>query len=368
MRQGRQAAKRRIVFTGGGTAGHVTPALPLIAHYQAHQWVVDYIGSGVLIERDLILPTGATYHHISTGKLKRYLTWVIILDALKVLLGLCQAFVLLRRLRPVIIFSKGGYVAFPVVLGGWLNRIPVVIHESDLSPGLANRLSYPFARKVCFTFAETQKRLPVAKAVHTGAPVRPELLIGDAQTGRRFARLDAERPIVLVVGGSQGARLLNEAVRAALPELLADFQVIHLCGAGHLSPELEGRTGYCQLEFVGPEMGHLMAAADLAVSRAGSGSLLELLSLKLPHLLVPLGTAGSRGDQIENAALSAQRGWSLVLPESALSKVTLPEQIRHLYTRRDAFRAAMASVPQLDPVQAITTVLDAVSNAQLSAR
>lgn len=354
---------KRIVFTGGGTAGHVTPNLPLIAHYQTQHWEVHYIGSGANIELDLINPTGATYHRIKSGKLRRYLTLRTLVDAVKVLIGIAQAFVLLRRLRPAVVFSKGGYVAFPVVLAGWLNRIPVVIHESDLSPGLANRMSFPLARKICVTFAETCVSLPPAKTIHTGAPVRTQLLTGNAEQGLRFCNLDGRLPLLLIIGGSQGARLINEVVRAALTELLSAFQVVHLCGAGNIALELEERSGYRQFEFVGAELGDVLAATTLVISRAGAGSLLELLSLKLPHLLVPLGTQGSRGDQLENAALAERHGWSLVLQESCLKPDALVQKISELFTQREQFRTSMASFPQADAVSAIAGVIDSLDAA-----
>lgn len=349
-----------IVFTGGGTAGHIMPNLPLIHRFQARGWQVSYIGSGAKIELDLVLPTRATYHRIYTGKLRRYITLANLLDGFKVLIGVVQAWRLLRLLRPDIVFSKGGFVAVPVVVAGWLNRIPVVAHESDFSSGLANRISYPMVKRICVTFPETAKHLPADKVVCTGAPVRPEILSGDAVSGRTLCGFSEEKPVLLVMGGSQGAANINRTVREALPGLLIDFQLVHLCGEGNMAADCEGLAGYRQFEFLNEPMGDVMAAADLAISRAGSNSLLELAALRLAHLLIPLGMVGSRGDQLENAAMSERAGWSLVLQEDALNAESLMAWVKRLQLERDKLRAAMADFQVGNAAAAIEGVLDEV--------
>lgn len=349
-----------IVFTGGGTAGHVMPNLPLIKRFQERGWRVSYIGSGAQMERKLLSSSEVDYRVVCTGKLRRYLTFKNILDAVKVFIGIVQAFWLVRRLRPDIVFSKGGFVAVPVVLGSWLNRVPVVVHESDLSSGLANKISYPVARKICVTFLETAKHLPEHKTVCTGALVRAEIACGNAPAGRDFCGFSEEKPILLVMGGSQGAAKINETVGAALPELLRSFQLVHLCGAGNLVAAYDGLAGYRQFEFLGAPLFNVLAAADLAISRAGSNSLLELLVLRLPHLLVPLGTTGSRGDQLENAAMAEQNGWSLVLQEEDLSVDSLVSRVQQLQLERLQRQQAMASFQAQDAVVAIEGVLNEV--------
>lgn len=347
----------RILFTGGGTAGHVTPNLPLIRRFLARDWQVDYIGSGSELERSLVSETEAVYHQIKTGKLRRYLTLANLRDCLFVMVGLVQAWWILLRLKPQVVFSKGGYVAFPVVVAAWLHRIPVIAHESDLSPGLANRLSSPFVRRICTTFPDTNKSFAAAKVVCTGAPVRPELLTGVAARGRAHCDFSAERPVLLVTSGSQGSRQINQVLREALPGLLETFQVVHLCGANHLSGEHQDLAGYRQFEFLQHELGDVLAATDLVVSRAGSNTLVELLALGLPNLLIPLGTTASRGDQLENAAMSERNGWSLVLREEDLTADTLVARLDELYEARDAWRAALGSFKLQNAVDLIEQLL-----------
>lgn len=348
---------KRIVFTGGGTAGHVVPNLPLMHCFQKRGWQVHYVGSRGELERNLVASTGATYHAIFTGKLRRYLTLVNVRDFFLVGIGLIQAFWLMLRLRPAVIFSKGGYVSFPVVVGGWLNRIPVVAHESDLSPGLANRLSYPFVKKICTTFAETVSAVPGQKAICTGTPIRPEVMTGNAEKGLATCGFSASMPVLLVIGGSLGAVRINETVRAALPILLETFQVAHICGAGNLSAAHEGLLKYRQFEFLTQELPDLFAMATLAVSRAGSNSLVELLSLGLPHLLIPLDKTASRGDQIENARMSEDHGWSMVLAEATLTTELLAESLHSLHNRLDDWQLALKSFQKQDAVAAIDSLL-----------
>lgn len=346
---------KSIVFTGGGTAGHVIPSLPLIQRFLANNWTVDYIGSGLPLESDLIAPLGVDYHAIQTGKLRRYWSLKNLRDAFLVVIGLFQAYRLLGQCQPQVIFSKGGYVAFPVVVAGWLRRIPVVAHESDLSFGLANKLSYPFVKKVCVTFSETLKRSK--KAVYTGMLIRPEVLSGDPEQGRLFCGFSNQKPILLVMGGSQGAALINQAIHQSLAELQKDFQIAHICGGGNLSPEHNGLEGYRQFEFVGKELPDLFAASDLAISRAGSNSLSELWALRLPHLLIPLGLSGSRGDQLENAALAESLNFSKVLLEADLNAQLLLDKVSELAQELVAYRKNMESFDALGAVDRVEKLL-----------
>ncbi len=324
-----------IVFAGGGSAGHVVPCLPLMQNFLGRGWQVHHVGSGLELERRLIKPLDVAYHRISCGKLRRYFSWRNFVDACRVPLGIIQATVLIARLKPRLVFAKGGYVSFPVVVGAWLNRVPVVSHESDRTPGLANRLSYPFVRKICTTFADSV--LPGSKSLYTGTPIRPDLLKGDPARARDFLDMHVHKPVLLLLGGSQGSALLNQVLRAALPDLSTDFVVVHQCGAGYLDSSLAAHPCYRQFEFLRENLVDVLALADVAVSRAGANALFELLALGLPHLLVPLA-AGSRGEQVENAKMAAEKGWSLVLSETELTPRSLVTALRRLHTERKLWR------------------------------
>ena len=223
---------KRIILTGGGTAGHVTPNIALIPKLRELGYDIQYIGSYNGIEKELIEPFGIPYHGISSGKLRRYFSLQNFTDPFRVIKGFGEARKLIKSLKPDVIFSKGGFVSVPVVLAGKRCKVPVIIHESDMTPGLANKLAIPSAVKVCCNFPETLDALPEGKAVLTGSPIRQELLTGDKDAARKMCGFTDEKPVILVIGGSLGAVAVNEAVRAALPELLKQFQIIHLCGKG----------------------------------------------------------------------------------------------------------------------------------------
>lgn len=353
-----KGARRRIVLTGGGTAGHVTPNLALLPELRARGFDPIYVGSLGGIERRLAVEAGLPYHGVQSGKLRRYRSLQNWLDPFRILLGVGQAILLIRRLSPAVVFSKGGFVGVPVVVGAWVNRIPVVVHESDLTPGLANRLSFPFARRICLAFRETGERLADRDAVYTGTPVRAALREGDRQRGLSRFRLDPTRRTVLAFGGSQGARAINDALRATLPALPDDLQVLHVCGAGNLEPALEGRDDYRQYEYLDAEFGDAYACADVVVSRAGANSLAELLALRKPAVVIPLPRAASRGDQIDNARLFAEKGYGLVLEQESLDAGTLLAAVRRVLDRRAELVGAMLAAESHDPVVRIVDVLE----------
>lgn len=333
---------KRIVLTGGGTAGHVTPNLGLIPHLRATGYEIHYLGTAEGIERELVgnLPE-VTYHTITAGKLRRYLDLKNLSDPFKVVKGAAQAGRLMGKIKPEVVFSKGGFVSVPVVLGAASHRVPVVLHESDLTPGLANKLCIPFAKKVLTSFPETARQLG-DKGVYTGAPVRESLLQGDPARGRKIAGLAAGKPILLSMGGSQGAQAVNALLRQALPSLLPRYQVIHLCGKGNLDEALVNTRGYYQTEYASDELPHLMAAADMILSRAGSNSIFELLALQKPNLLVPLPLSASRGDQLDNARSFEQQGFSMVADQDSLTPGSLAAAVDALYAQRQRFAKAMA--------------------------
>ena len=353
--RGRAGVPACLVVTGGGTAGHVLPALPVAQAFLRAGAAVHFVGSTSGLEKRLVAPLAIRYHGIQTGKLRRYFSFANLLDALRIPVGIVQAWRLLARIRPGVVFSKGGFVSFPVVVGAWLNRIPVVAHESDLSPGLANRLAQRFTTTLCVNFEST--RAAHGRLVVTGTPLREELVRGDGARGRQRLGIDAGRPVLLVVGGSLGAARLNEALRGALEELLGTYHVVHVCGAGKVDASLEALPGYTQREYVSDEWGDLIAAADAVVSRAGANALYEWLALGKPHLLVPLPRSASRGDQIENAAYAESRGWSLVLAEDELNRETLVSGVAKLAALSDQVRRRMQEFRVRDSVSLIVKEL-----------
>ena len=328
---------KRIILTGGGTAGHVTPNIALLPRLKELGYDIQYIGSYTGIEKELIEPFGIPYHGISSGKLRRYFSVQNFTDPFRVLKGFREAHKLIRQLKPDVIFSKGGFVSVPVVLAGKRCKVPVIIHESDMTPGLANKICIPSAAKVCCNFPETLQYLPKEKAVLTGSPIREELLHGDRLAGLQYAHLSADRPVILIIGGSLGSVTVNQAVRGILPQLLKTYQVIHICGKGHLDDSLIGRPGYVQYEYVDAPLRHLFAAADIVLSRAGANSICEILALRKPNILIPLSAAASRGDQILNANSFAKQGFSTVLEEEVLTADTLSQAIEETYKNRQQF-------------------------------
>ena len=348
---------KRIILTGGGTAGHVTPNLALLPELQRRGYSVQYIGSRTGIEKDLITQAGITYYEISSGKLRRYFSLQNFTDPFRVLAGFSQAKQILKREKPDVIFSKGGFVAVPVVLAAKSLNIPTIIHESDMTPGLANRLCIPSARKVCCNFPETLNYLPAEKAVLTGSPIRRELMSGDTLAGLNFTGLSSGKPVLLIIGGSMGSVKVNTAVRSILPRLLETFQVLHLCGKGNLDESIR-LPGYVQYEYIGAELKDLFALADVVVSRAGANAICELLALHKPALLIPLSAAASRGDQILNAKSFAKQGFSSILEEEETSDDVLFDRIHEVYAHRADYIKAMENSKQSDAVEIICGLLD----------
>ncbi|MEY4578279.1 MAG: hypothetical protein RL701_2982 [Pseudomonadota bacterium] len=355
---------RQIVLTGGGSAGHVTPNLALLDPLRDAGWEAHYVGSYGGIERDLVARAGVPYHAVDTGKLRRYASWQNAVDPLRTLRGIGQAWRLLGRLRPDAVFSKGGFVAVPVVIGAWLRRIPIVVHESDRSPGLANRLSFPFAARICTAFADTLPQVRNAqRVVCTGSPIRPELLAGDRKRAERRFGIDPQRSLVLVFGGSLGARAINQVVAEYARELPEDLEILHVCGKGQLDPTLAGLPRYRAFEYMNDEFADALARADVVVARAGANSLAELLALSKPALLVPLPADASRGDQLENARVYAERGYGLVVQQNELTRATLDSALRRLLTDAHTFQTRMQKDRPADATRAIVAVLNDVANA-----
>ena len=341
---------KKIILTGGGTAGHVTPNLALIPTLRAEGWEIHYIGTENGIERRLIEAVdGVTYHVVKSGKLRRYFDLKNFTDPFRVIQGAFQASALVRQIQPDIVFSKGGFVSVPVVYGARMAGVPVLLHESDMSPGLANKISAPFAKALCCTFPEAAAAAG-RKGRVTGTPLRAELFSGDRETGVKLFGLSDSRPVLMVVGGSSGAQAINKALRAALGQLTECFQVLHLCGKGNLDPEMEGMKRYHQYEYLDSEMSHAYACADVLISRAGSNTLCEILALHKPSLLIPYPKDASRGDQILNARSFEQRGLARVLMQEDMTPDTLTGAVVDTYKDRGQLIDAMEREPSADGV------------------
>ncbi len=349
---------KRILLTGGGTAGHVTPNIALLPRLRELGYEISYVGSYNGIEKKLMEDLQVPYYGISSGKLRRYFDPKNFTDPFKVIKGYGEACRIIKKLSPDVLFSKGGFVSVPVVLAANRYHVPAIIHESDMTPGLANKLCIPSAKKVCCNFPETIQYLPANKAVLTGSPIRQELLKGDRLHALRFTGLSANKPVILVMGGSMGAVAVNEALRRILPTLLKEFQIIHLCGAGKLDHSLGHLAGYVQYEYIKDELKDLFALADIVISRAGANAICELLALKKPSLLIPLSAAASRGDQLLNAHSFEKQGFSMVLEEEKITNDALLQAIHTLYQNRTSFSSAMESSSQTDSIETIIRLID----------
>ena len=346
---------KRIIFTGGGTAGHVTPNIALIEPLLREGWEVHYIGSENGMERGLIAAlSGVTYHGISTGKLRRYFSWQNFIDPFRVIKGYFQARKLIREIQPSVIFSKGGFVSVPVVLGA--GKVPVVAHESDYSPGLSNRIATRFTDKVCLSFEDTLQHVSKGKGIFTGTPIRPALYDGDRERALAFTGLTGEKPVLLVMGGSLGAQKLNELVRAALPLLCERYDIIHLCGKGKNDCDCVA-CGYHQYEYIDKELPDLFALSDVVLSRAGANSVFELLALNKPSVLVPLTSASSRGDQLLNANYMEKKGYAKVVDQNTATTDSLVAAIDEVYQQRAQYAERMCEDTRSDGTQTILTII-----------
>lgn len=353
---------KKIVLTGGGTAGHVTPNLALLPSLKEAGYEVYYIGSYEGMEKSLVQDAGIPYYGIATGKLRRYFSLKNFTDPFRVIKGFNEAKKLMKELKPDVVFSKGGFVSVPVVMAAKKAKVPAIIHESDMTPGLANKLCFSSASKICCNFPETIDKLPNGKAVLTGSPIRQELLKGDAAKARELCDFHDDKPVILAVGGSLGAVALNKALRAILPRLTERFNVVHLCGKGKADESYNNIPGYYQMEYAKDEMKDLFAMADVVVSRAGANAICEFLALRKPNLLIPLPASASRGDQILNAKSFVKQGFSLMLDEDTdLTDESLYETINKLYDNRSEYMDAMSKSNQSD---AIETVMGLIKEVQ----
>ncbi len=349
---------KKIVLTGGGTAGHVTPNIALLPALKEAGYEIYYIGSKDGIEKKLIADYDIPYYGVSSGKLRRYLDIKNLTDPSKVINGYFEARVALRKIKPDIVFSKGGYVSVPIVAAAQRLRIPTIIHESDITPGLANKICMPLAKAICCNFPETMEYVPKDKGVLTGTPIRAELSKGSKDAGLSLCGFSNDKPVLMIIGGSQGSRAVNACVRESLDMLLEKFQVVHLCGKGNLDESLNDKSGYKQFEYIKDELKDIFAAADIVISRAGANAICEILSIRKPNLLIPLPTSGSRGDQLLNAKSFEAQGYSMVLREEDMTKESLVEAVNKLYDNRDEFIKAMNASSLADPIKAIMDLIE----------
>lgn len=352
--------RKHIILTGGGSAGHVTPNIALINKLRDQNWKISYIGSKHGIERELITNLNIPYFPIFSGKLRRYFSWQNFLDPFKIFCGLWQAFWLCRKLKPNVIFSKGGFVSVPVVIAGWILRIPVILHESDLSPGLANKLCFPFARKICLTFADSARYFrqnQQNKIIITGTPIRENLLHGDAAKGIALCGFTPNKKVIFVFGGSLGAEHINSIIRKVLPELIQNFQIAHVCGIGKIDNSIN-YAEYKQFTYLNEEFPHIIAAADIVISRSGANSVYEILALKKPHIFIPLAKNSSRGDQIDNAQHFAKLGISQVILEENLNQETLLSKIQWIMENHQSITDKLNAINLPDSTKIICDLIE----------
>lgn len=337
--------KKTIVLTGGGTAGHVSLNQAIIPTLEEQSFEIHYIGSKDGIELELIRDAfpHITYHAISSGKLRRYASVKNFTDPLRVMKGLLEALFILKKVKPSVIFSKGGFVSVPVVMAGKIANIPVVIHESDVTPGLANKIAMPFAHHIFTVFQETLKHLPSEKSSCSGSIIRSELFEGRKETGMRLCGFEGFKPVLLIMGGSQGSAVVNDAIRSNLTSLLKKYDVIHLCGKGKLDESFNNIRGYKQFEYVTHELPDLLHAANIIVSRAGSNSIFEFLALRKPMLLIPLTKLQSRGDQLLNAQIFKKHGWASVIEEEEVTPASFMAALEDVKERTEDIQQVMES-------------------------
>ncbi len=352
---------KKIVFTGGGSAGHVTPNIALFPYFRENGYEIHYIGSEEGIEKTIIeKEKDIIYHHIRAGKLRRYFSLKNFTDIFKVIGGYYDSKKLLKEIKPDIVFSKGGFVCVPVCAACGRLKIPVVSHESDITPGLANRISKKFADKVCLTFKETLKYVKPPKGIYTGTPIRGFLYYGSKQDALDFLQYgDPSKPVLLIIGGSLGSKTINNAVRENIRSLTDKFNIIHFCGKNNIWQEVpeDCAPSYRQYEFFTEGLQNMFALADIIMSRAGSNSIHEFLALKKPMLLIPLSGKASRGDQILNSENFKARGLCDILREEEITPELMLSKINEVYDRRDEYIKAETEAENADGTSKIIDVI-----------
>lgn len=347
---------KKIVLTGGGTAGHVTPNIALLPSFKKEDFEPYYIGSYEGIEKKLIEDFNIPYYGIATGKFRRYFDLKNFSDPFRVIKGYYEAKKIMKDINPDVVFSKGGFVSVPVVRAAASLHIPCIIHESDMTPGLANKLCISKASVICCNFPETLNEMPAGKAKLTGSPIRAELLEGDKNRGLQMCGFNSNKPVLMIIGGSQGAKSVNQTVREALPKLLNRFQIVHLCGKDKVDNLMLNIEGYKQFEYIKEELKDIFACADIVISRAGANAICEILELNKPNVLIPL-SSGSRGDQILNAESFEQQGFSVVIREEALDPSNLIDTVNKVYDEREKYISNMKNSNQINSIKTIMDII-----------
>lgn len=348
--------KKKIVLTGGGTAGHVIPNIALLPVLEK-EYDISYIGSIDGIEKELIEAQDIPYFSISSGKFRRYFDLKNFTDIFRVLKGIFDSYKKLKEINPNIVFSKGGYVAVPVTIACKILGIPLIIHESDITPGLANKIAIPMSKALCISFPETMDNINYENVYLTGTPIRKELFEGDREKGLKISGFTDNKPCLVIMGGSQGSVKINDTIRESLDTLLKSFNIVHICGEGNIDKSLIDKENYIQFPYLHDELKDIYALADIIVSRAGANSIYEFLALKKPNLLIPLSRSASRGDQILNAESFKKQGFSMVLEEEELDNESLILSITDLYARRKDYTDNMENSKLSDGVMEITKVI-----------
>ncbi|MBE7083734.1 MAG: undecaprenyldiphospho-muramoylpentapeptide beta-N-acetylglucosaminyltransferase [Clostridiales bacterium] len=342
-----------IILTGGGTAGHCTPNLALLPYLKNDFDKIVYIGSENGIEKNIIENTDIPYYAISCAKLERKTTIKNLTLPFKVVKGILQAGKILDKIKPDVIFSKGGYVSIPTVIAAAKRKISVISHESDYTVGLANKISAHFSKKVLTSFPETA--ISLKNGEYVGPPIRKTIINASKAEALKMFGFNGQKPIILVTGGSQGAKAINEALRNALPLLLSKYDILHICGKNNLTQEKTPK-GYFQTEYMN-KIENAFAVASICVSRSGSNTLFELMSLKMPCVLIPLPKGNSRGDQVQNAEYFQKLGLAHVLQQDALTAESLAFAINAVYANRLNLSRNFQKFPIKDASRQISRII-----------
>ncbi len=337
----------KIMFTGGGTAGHIFPIIGIVREikkiYPHPDLKIFYVGPKDKFASALLLQEGVEIKTIFAGKMRRYFSIQNFLDVLRLPIGVLQAFFHIFIISPDFIFSKGGYGSLPAVISGWILQVPIFLHESDVMPGLSNKIAGKIALEIFTAFpVEKTGYFPKSKMIWVGNPVRKELFSGYRAEAKKLFSLKGGKPLILVLGGSQGASKINDILLIVLPEILEMFEVVHQTGKDNFNQvkaesevviQKELLEYYHPLPFINEkELAHAYTAADIIISRAGSGSILEIASAAKPSLLIPLKNS-AQNQQVKNAYAFAENGATLVIEEANLTPNFFLERLKYLFSK-----------------------------------